>query len=149
MKFSRVALCLGGTLLLAACSMAGASSPGSKMNSDTAIPNNAVVLSGHQLITSGGMTLLEAMRGRVMNLAVERRTSCPHVTLRGEKTIIGSSNPLIYVDGARVADTCVLEQIRVYEVKRVEIYPHGITQRPGYGSSPFGLILVFLTDGAS
>lgn len=109
---------------------------------------NATVMTGQQLGGRGGGGLLEAMVGRVTNMRVERRSGgCPFITLRGQRTIMGSSNPKFYVDGTRVESTCTLDQIRVHEVKQVEVYPGGLTRRPGYSSSPFGLVLVFLVDG--
>jgi hypothetical protein len=60
---------------------------------------------------------------------------------------MGSSRPEVYVDGTRMTDTCILDQIRSTEVKRVEIYPGGLADKAGYASSANGLIAVFLIDG--
>jgi hypothetical protein len=85
------------------------------------------------------------MIGRIPNMRVEQgRGSCPTIALRGHGGFRGSS-PQIYVDGTRVGDSCLLERLRVREVRRVEVYPTGVTQRPGYTPNASGLILVFLT----
>lgn len=110
---------------------------------------SAIVISGQQLWGRSG-DLLSAMSGRISNMRVDRRSSgCPLVTLRGAKTIVGTSNPQVYVDGMRLSDTCILDQIRVAEVERVEVYPGGSAGRAGYRSSPYGLIAVFLVTTAS
>lgn len=109
---------------------------------------NATVITGQQLGGRGGGGLLEALAGRVTNMRIERRSGgCPFITLRGQRTLMGPSNPKFYVDGTPVESTCTLDQIRIYEVKQVEVYASGLTRRPGYSSSPFGLVLVFLVDG--
>lgn len=107
-----------------------------------------VVVRGEQLRRLGSGPLLESLKGRVSNLQVDRRSgSCPRITLRGDKRLLGVSNPGIYVDGTRSVDTCILDVVRVNEVDRVEIYAAGsASTRPGYRPSPFGLILVFTLD---
>ncbi len=40
---------------------------------------------------------------------------------------MGPSNPKFYVDGTPVESTCTLDQIRIYEVKQVEVYASGLT----------------------
>jgi hypothetical protein len=105
---------------------------------------SAVVLLGPELERAGG-ALLEAMRARVPNMRVLRRErACPIVTLRGRRTLYASEAPLIYVDGTEINDTCILDQIHVREVDRVEVYAGGITTPSGYQSSPNGVILIFL-----
>jgi hypothetical protein len=107
-----------------------------------------VVVRGEQLRRLGSGPLLESLKGRVTNLQVDRRSgSCPRITLRGDKRLLGVSNPGIYVDGTRSVDTCILDVVRVNDVERVEIYAAGsASSRPGYRPSPFGLILVFTLD---
>ena len=56
----------------------------------------------------------------------------------------GTVNPHVYVDGTRATDTCVLTSLRSHDVERVEVYPQGVTRRPGYGTHAHGLILVFM-----
>ena len=57
---------------------------------------------------------------------------------------IEGRTPIVYVDGARAIDTCILESLRTQDVESVELYPMGFTSRPGYASHAHGLILVFL-----
>jgi hypothetical protein len=53
-------------------------------------------------------------------------------------------NPQVYVDGTRATDTCILQSLRSDDVDSVEVYPMGVTKRPGYATHAHGLILVFL-----
>ncbi|HWK88955.1 MAG TPA: Plug domain-containing protein [Longimicrobium sp.] len=109
----------------------------------------AITLDGDEL-RRGASNLLSALRSRVTGMEV--RTSgaggCPEVMLRGRKSMYGSNDPIIYVDGTRAANTCVLDQLAPGEVRTVEVYPQGITRRPGYEAHPNGLILIFLRDGS-
>jgi hypothetical protein len=52
-------------------------------------------------------------------------------------------NPYVYVDGAMMADTCVLTQINAADVDYVEVSTSGNSSRAGVQRNPFGLILVF------
>ena len=106
-----------------------------------------VVLSGPDLQQHDG-TLLAFLTSRVAGLSVdEGGFPCPRMDLRGRKSLVGPSDPGIYVDGTRAANTCVLEMMTTRAVKRVEVYPMGVTSRPGYRNHPNGLILIFLDDG--
>ncbi|MDQ3402226.1 MAG: Plug domain-containing protein [Actinomycetota bacterium] len=93
--------------------------------------------------------LLDALTARVMNMRVSRNGTCPEVTFRGRGSLIGPSNPKVYVDGTRTTDTCVLTSMNARDVERVEVYPMGVTSRPGYFSHQGGLILVFTRRAGS
>lgn len=111
---------------------------------------SVTVLTRDELRRSGGGDLLTALAGRIALMRVERRSAtspCPVITLRGDRTLIGSRNPMVFVDGTEMTDTCALMQIRTDDVSLVEVYPGGLTQRPGYRASANGLILVFLVGG--
>ncbi len=69
---------------------------------------------------------------------------CPRISLRNFVTFQSVVNPHVYVDGTRTADTCVLESLRTQDVESVEVYPMGVTRRPGYAPHAHGLILVFM-----
>jgi len=114
------------------------------------LAGSGTVIDNRQLGRAGG-DLLTALQGRVPNLRVERIPGrrCPMVVLRGERTMLGSPDPAVYVDGTAMTDTCILVQIRASEVWWVELYPGGITPRPGYGSGTNGVILVFMRDGTT
>ena len=142
-------------LLLASVACAG--SPPDTGPAASPVPESARRLAGsgtlidnRQLGRAGG-DLLTALQGRVPNLRVERIPGrrCPMVVMRGERTLIGSPDPTVYVDGTAMTDTCILAQLRASEVWWVELYPGGIAPRPGYGSGTNGLILVFLRDGTT
>lgn len=121
--------------------------PGAEDDSRVVFENGGITLKGAAL-TDGAGSLLETMAGKVPNFRVIRSAApgrCPILTLRndaGSQTV--APNPLIYVDGTRTMDTCVLESLRRHDVERVEIYPQGFTTRPGYGTHQHGLILVFM-----
>jgi hypothetical protein len=137
-------------LLLAGCSTvsggrAGASHP---PDGGPARGTSALVLSGEQVWGQTG-TLLGVLSRRVAGLRVQQTgaSSCPAIVLRGRTSIFGSSDPGVYVNGVRAQDTCILDLTNALDVERVEVYPMGTTQRPGYRANPNGLILVFLRDG--
>ncbi|HEX2189264.1 MAG TPA: TonB-dependent receptor plug domain-containing protein [Longimicrobiaceae bacterium] len=105
-------------------------------------PTPIIVAGGY---VRSGASLLDALAFRVPGMQVQRDAeSCPRVTLRGVKTLGGRSDPLIYVQDTRALNTCVLEQVSVWDVERVEVFPGGQAGRPGILSSPYGVILVHL-----
>jgi len=109
---------------------------------------NGVVLSGDALGDHGG-NLLSFLFMRVSGMTVDRSTyPCPSIKLRGQKSLFGSNSPIIYVDGIRTANSCVLEMLHTRDLTRVEVYPMGVSLRPGYEAHPNGLILVFVKDGS-
>ncbi len=85
------------------------------------------------------------MAGKVPSLKVQRyRGQCPRVILRSDATFRSLVAPHVYVDGTRSTDTCILETLRTSDLDRVEVYPTGVSGRPGYPAHPHGLILLFL-----
>ena len=68
---------------------------------------------------------------------------CPRIMFRGRTSGRNQGNPSVYVDGTRMQDTCILSQINVADVDRVEVLPSGDTSRAGIQRNPAGLILVF------
>jgi hypothetical protein len=101
------------------------------------------VLTATELQNEGG-SLLEAMVRRLNSFRVDNRFQCPAISLRGSvNTVPGLTEPDIFIDGIRAIDTCILGMISATDVGRVEVYPSGITERPGYSNSAHGLILVF------
>lgn len=113
--------------------------------------NNAgsgIVFSGPDIREHGG-TLLAFLYARISGMVVDYRSQpCPSIQLRGRKSLFGSSNPAVYVDGARAANSCVLNMLSTWDISRVEVYPMGVSHRPGYKAHPNGLILVFVHDGS-
>lgn len=108
---------------------------------------SVIVVDQEDMVGAAG-SLTDALIGRVSAMRIDKVASrCPLVVMRGMKTIHGNSDPGIYVDGTRMDDTCALNQVRTSEVVRVEVYPSGFTNRPGYKPHPNGLIIVFLTGG--
>lgn len=108
---------------------------------------SGVVFSGPDL-QEHDSDLLSFLTGRVSGMYVDRGGfPCPSIDMRGRKSLVGPSDPVVYVDGARASNTCVLEMMSTRAVKRIEVYPMGVTSRPGYKNHPNGLILVFLDDG--
>jgi len=86
---------------------------------------------------------------RVAGMVVENDGPCPELRMRGQRSLVGSNSPIVYVDGARTVNTCVLDMLHTTDLRRVEVYPMGVVNRPGYEANPNGLILVFLRDGPS
>lgn len=130
-------------LMLGGC--ASLQSEGRPARYDSGIRNEAgaTIISGAILHESRG-TILDAVRGRVPGMRVFAiRSGCPQVSLRSHVATPGAANPLVYLDGTRTFGTCLLDQIRAENIASVEIYPMGVTRRPGYSTHAHGLILVF------
>lgn len=111
------------------------------------VERGAMVLTGPALGDGRG-SLLDTMRGKVPSFRLRTHPGvCPGISLRGRTSVSGIVSPDVYVDGTRATDTCILEQLRASDVRRVEVYPMGFTTRPGYGMHAEGLILVFMRSG--
>lgn len=103
-----------------------------------------VVLSGVALDDGPG-SVLHTLQGKIPGMKVQRyRDECPHIALRSDATFRTLVNPHVYVDGTRATDTCILETLQSQDMDRVEIYPGGVSGRPGYPAHPHGLILLFM-----
>ncbi len=106
--------------------------------------DGATIITGVDLQDGRG-TVLDAIQGKVPGMRIQHRTGqCPQISLRSHVTFQTVVNPHVYVDGTRATDTCILESLRAENVESVEIYPMGVTKRPGYGTHAHGLILVFM-----
>lgn len=104
----------------------------------------ATIISGVALDDSRG-SILDALQGRVPGLRIlVHLDQCPQITLRSHVSFQSVVNPMVYVDGTRAVDTCVLQTLRTQDVEAVEVYPMGVTMRPGYATHAHGLILVFM-----
>jgi TonB-dependent receptor-like protein len=106
-----------------------------------------VILTGEALSANPGWTVLDAIRRAMPQVKISTGRGlnpCPMVELRGKDSVTGSSDPDVYVDGTRTVDTCPLVTLQAIEASRIEVYPLGVTSRPGYPSRGHGLILVFL-----
>jgi hypothetical protein len=135
-------------LLLAACaSQRFSEEQTGSFEGGVEIQGGATVISGVTLESETG-SVLDALVGRVPNFRVRRISGdCPQITLRTSVSFESVTNPQVYVDGTQIANTCVLEELMAQNVELVEIYPMGVTSRPGYTTHSHGLILVFLRSG--
>ena len=119
--------------------------PGARPLSPTT--GGTVILAGEALSANPGWTVLDAIRRAMPQVKISAGrglNACPVVELRGRDSLTGSSDPDVYVDGTRTVDTCPLVTLQAMEARRVEVYPLGVTARPGYPSSGHGLILIFV-----
>ena len=105
--------------------------------------DGATVLTSRVLHQSR-LSLLDILQQRLPNLHVDGTGNCPEVYLRGRSSIAHESNAAIFVDGQEAVNSCILEAIFAFDLDRVEVYPMGVTTRPGYRSDPDGLILIFV-----
>lgn len=139
-------------LLFVAC-LGNPPPPGGGMGAEAAraeraaTPEDAIVIDRDALARSDDL-LLYVLVGQVPSVSVNydpesSSERCPRLSLRGPLVGTGLSNPVVYVNGTRTSDTCVLVNIRSTEISWVELYPTGTTRRPGYVTHPHGLILVF------
>jgi len=141
---SRSVFLLGVVVVLTGCS-AFHNQP-STMRTGGGIRNEggATILSGVALDERRG-SILNALQGTVPGLRILKHADqCPSISLRSHVTFESVVNPHIYVDGTRAVDTCILETLRTFDVDSVEVYPMGVTKRPGYATHAHGLILVFM-----
>lgn len=115
------------------------------------ITTGAVILTADALQADVSLTVFDAIRRAMPQLQVTDWTlnQCPVIILRGKDSVAGSSDPDVYVDGTRTTDTCPLTTLQAIQADRVEVYPQGVTSRPGYPSRGHGLILVFLRRAGS
>jgi hypothetical protein len=103
---------------------------------------NAIVIEDEAIDSSRG-TLLTIMQDHVRGMTVNRSADCPHIVLRGGMGRSQAAEALVYIDGQRFSDTCVLDTVNLETIATIEVYPSGVTNRPGYFSNSGGLILVF------
>jgi hypothetical protein len=140
MRTTRSTAAVAGLLVLTSCAPLGIGERGRGVTME----NGGIVITGDDL-NDGRGDLLNAMMGKVPNFRVRQlKEACPQITLRNAVSYQSVVNPLVYVDGTRSVDTCILETLRTVDVTRVEVYPAGFTTRPGYGMHAHGLILVFM-----
>src|SRR6266513_540698 len=102
----------------------------------------SVILTGEDLSANPGWTVLDAIRRAMPQVKISTGRGlnpCPLIELRGRDSVTGSSDPDVYVDGTRTVDTCPLVTLQAIEASRIEIYPLGVTSRPGYPSRGHGL----------
>jgi hypothetical protein len=127
--------------LLAATTAACASGSPSTTSTSERIPDkSAIVVKGSDL--SGN--LLDALRYRVPSMRVSTPSGeCPRIVFRGIRSIRNQANPTVYLDGTRMSDTCILNQLSTNDIDFVELYPSGNAARSSYERNPFGLILIF------
>ncbi len=126
-------------VLGAACATAGAPREGGVTSRE-----GAIIISGVALEDGPG-TVLSAIRGKIPSMRIQRPSGqCPLISLRNFVTFQSAVNPHVYVDRTRISDTCILDTIRTEDVESVEVYPMGVTSRPGYSPHAHGLILVFM-----
>lgn len=154
-----VRTCAVGAFLLASlggCASAGGPSTAAERatreeesRGDVRFEGGGFVLDGRALEDGPG-TIVAALVGKVPNFRLQRNSGgCPIITLRNAVSFRTLVNPHVYVDGTRATDTCVLTSLRTQDVSRVEVYPQGVTRRPGYGTHAHGLILVFMRSANS
>jgi outer membrane receptor protein involved in Fe transport len=148
----------GGVVVVAMVCMAGACArqtapattglPGAAAWTESVTQRSARAAQGGTVLSSAqlgsGSDVLDALESRIATMRVDRANSrCPRISLRGVRSLLGSTDPTVYVNGTRMANTCVLNSIRPADVRRVEVYP-GVTGRPEYRPSPNGMVLIFL-----
>ncbi|MQA89598.1 MAG: hypothetical protein GEU90_05120 [Gemmatimonas sp.] len=107
---------------------------------------NAIVVEDEDFESSRG-SMLSILQMHVRSMSVSRADVCPRIVVRAGAGRSQTANPLVYVDGQRMSDTCVLDALSVESVSSAEVYPSGVTNRPGYHSNSGGLILIFMKNG--
>lgn len=145
-----LALCMLAVACKTSQSFDRTTEPGGRPLSPTTA--GSVILTNRDLSGDAGRTVLDAIKRAMPQLRIAgwtEYTRCPNLELRGKDSVKGSSNPEVYVDGTRTADTCPLVNLQAMQADRVEVYPMGVTSRTGYPSSGHGMILIFLQRAGS
>lgn len=144
MRTGRSVLALaGGLVLTAGCGANGAAAR--LADGDSFTPRRV----GSGIVIDGTTTdeydrsVLTILRRRVPGLQVTSTAICPMVAMRGRNSIHSPPDPAVFVDDSRATNTCVLDELRMEDVDRVEVYPTGVGPNPSYGANADGLILVF------
>lgn len=132
----------GATLLLAGCA-----AQTRVANSDDIRIGNAIVIEDESFEPARG-NVLSILQLHVRGMTVSRADACPRILVRAGATRSQAAQAIVYVDGQRMSDTCILDGLDVDGVSRAEVYPSGVTQRPGYHSNTGGLILLFMKNGS-
>jgi len=133
------------TLAITGCAPNLANSTTDLADPDAQIRNSGVsgtILTAEQLRYESG-SILDVMTRHIVSMNVDKSYNCPSLGLRGINTSPGIIEPVIYVDGIKSVDTCILEMLTVHDVSRIEVYPSGISPHPGLFGNSRGLILVF------
>lgn len=146
-------MCLVGAALLFGCAHSTATGrlanePGPDSDAAHGTPNHAIVFTSEQLARRN-TDLLSALTGHVAGMQVALTPGCPAITLRGANSMTMFSNPRIYVNGEPAANTCILQSLSTADLQRVEVYPSGISSRPGYFNDANGLILIFMKNSGT
>jgi len=105
---------------------------------------------------ASGSNLIDVLRSRIPGLQVStadwRSPSASSLGLRGQNSLIGPSEPLIFVDGLRLPQPGgigQLEFINPLDVDRIEILPGpAATTYYGTGASN-GVVLIYTQTGVS
>lgn len=108
---------------------------------------NAIVIEDAEFRSNRG-SIISILRDNIRGMSVSRDNACPHIVLRGGVGRSQAAEVLIYVDGQRFSDTCILDSINIESIAWAEVYPGGVTQRPGYSTNAGGLILFFMKNSA-
>ena len=139
-----VAVALTGCALLPRGENTAAPEPASEEEVEAATrPTGQAVVVGARDLNGRNSDLITVLRNRVAGIQVDESGSCRTVILRGRRSIFGDNTPLVYVDGQRTGDACVLNMLNPGDVSRVEVYAHGVPRAP-YLSHANGVILVFM-----
>jgi hypothetical protein len=118
--------------------LAGCASGSSERSADGS-SGNAVTIRGSDM----NGPLLQAMRARLRNMSITSTgTPCPRIVFRGSRSMGQQGDPSLYIDGALMSDTCILQQIQASDVEYVTVYTGGANIPAGFQHNPFGTIIV-------
>ncbi len=98
-----------------------------------------VVFRGTELSGS----VISALQTRIPSVRINTTGQCPTIIFRGDLSARTPVNPSVYVDGALMGDTCVLNSIYAQDIDRVEVYPSGNTPYSTIQRNASGVILIF------
>lgn len=127
----------------AGCSTGGPSTPHETHMSDLMpISSGSATIFPTELLHQANRPLLDLLEQHLTNMQVVNGSPCPEVYLRGKSNITTPSDPAIYVNSTRAANTCILTALETYNIERVEVYPNGLPKGGQYFSNPYGVIVI-------
>ena len=149
MRARSAVLLLGSLFLLVGCAPQNPIEQVTQGDGDSVPPpegiGNAIVIEDAEFRSNRG-SLISILRDNIRGMSVSRENACPHIVLRGGIGRSQAAEVLVYVDGQRFSDTCILDSINIESIAWAEVYPSGVTQRAGYSTNAGGLILFFMKN---
>ncbi len=110
------------------------------------VTRNEIVITQQEIARMGARTAWEAVKRRVPGLTYRENTAGEptRVWRRGQSTILLNDDPLLFVDGVRVADIRALGDIPASQVEIIRVRT-GLDSSAEYGTNAAGGVILVET----